>query len=97
MMFSKEECHLCPAALGVLPIARSLAIYDFRLFPNLNKYVHGKLYLSRGELVAVLRAVWEMSRGGLQHVYRTLTEIWYKCLDYREGGQRGGERYLEME
>lgn len=73
------------------PYSPDLAICDFWLFPTLKDMLRGKRHESREELgVAVTKALRVMSRDGLQHVFRTWTERWNKCV-------ASGGSYFEKE
>ena len=62
------------------PFSPDLAICVFWLFPNLKNRLRGNKYESREELrCAVNKHLREMSRDGLQHVFRSWVERWNKC------------------
>ena len=58
-----------------------LAICDFFLFPTVIDHLRGRKLESREELgTAITEALRTMTRGGLQHVFRTWVERWDKCI-----------------
>lgn len=73
------------------PYSPDLAICDFWLFPNLKNNLRGQRFESREELwVAMNKTLREMSRDGLQHVFRAWMDRWEKC-------KRSKGRYFEKE
>ena len=81
--------HDTTRALGIEllphpPYSPGLAICDFWLFPNMKDVLRGKKYESREELeVAITTTLRGMSRDGLEHVFRSWTERWQKCISSR--------------
>ena len=62
------------------PYNPDLATCDFWLFPNLKNRLRGNKYESVEELrCAVNKHLREMSRDGLQHMFRPWVERWNKC------------------
>ena len=67
-----------------LPYSPDLAICEFFLFPTVKDTLRGRKLESREELgTAITEALRTVTRDGLQYVFRTLVEIWDKCINVK--------------
>ena len=68
-------------ALSHPPYIPDLDIYDFWLFPVMKDMLCDKKHGPKEErAVAITKSLREISRDGLEHVFRTWTDRWQNCI-----------------